>query len=118
MLDVNKAGSVHKRLFLRSEAPFFLCSFAVMNYSVITVGILIILQVSVQPVTVMLLGLGKKDRYKVMRESGGRETWRLHKAMSHRLETTLWELVISSKMVIDPGLEDPGLACLLVAERQ
>ena len=90
-----------------------------MNYSVITVGILIVLQVSVQPVTVMLLGLGKKDQYKITGESGWRETWRLHKAKSHRLETTPGELVIPSKMVIGLRLEDQGLvAYLWGAERQ
>lgn len=89
VLDVNKAGSIHRRLFLYSQAPFFLCYFAVMNYSVIMVGILIVLQVSVQPVTITLLGLAKKDPYKNTGESGQRETWRLHKAESQTRNNTL-----------------------------
>lgn len=44
-----------------------------MDYSVITVGILIVPQVSVQPAIVTLLGLGKKDQYKIMggKQDGG-----------------------------------------------
>jgi len=61
VLDVNKAGSIHRRLFLYSQAPVFLCCFAVMSYSVITAGILIVLQDNYQLVTVTL-GLGKKDQ--------------------------------------------------------
>lgn len=80
------------------------------------VGILIVLQVSVQPVTVTLLGLAKKDPYKNSGESGQRETWRLHKAESQTRNNTL-KISNSQQRGGRPGAVRPRTCCLSVGSR-